>query len=326
MPHDLSTTERAENFTFAAHERAADDFGAALREGLRASPKALPCRFLYDERGSELFEQICALPEYYPTRTETAILTENADAIATLAGPSASLIELGSGSSTKTDILLEALESPAVYVPIDVSADFLAASARRVARAFPDLRVEAICADYAADMPLPDGPGRRVAFFPGSTIGNLTHDEARALLSGWRRRLGPDGLMIVGVDLKKDPRVLEAAYDDAQGVTEAFIKNMLVRANAELGCTFAPDAFAYEARWREDAGRIEMHLRSLRPQQVRCGAERFALDAGERIHIENSHKYDVDAFAALAEDAGFETRACFTDEAEQFAVFVLGVG
>ncbi len=189
-------------------------------------------------RGSELFDQICELPEYYPTRTETKILRDHAGDISRLIGPGASLIELGSGSSTKTRILLDKLDTLAEYIPIDVSGDHLRNAARDIARSYPAIDVTAICANYGTDWRLPQTRGRPVGFFPGSTIGNLVHTEARDLLATWRRRLGSEGQMIVGVDLKKAKPALDAAYDDAAGVTEAFICNILERANRELGADF----------------------------------------------------------------------------------------
>lgn len=299
-----------------------DSFETALLDGLRAEAKAIPCRFLYDKRGSELFDRICTLPEYYPTRTETAILKTHAADIAGHVGAGACMIELGSGSSTKTRILLNALEAPACYAPVDVSREHLREAASAIARDYPDLRVEAICADYAAEFLLPSVKGRKLAFFPGSTIGNLTRREALDLLRTWRGKLGADGMMVIGIDLKKDAATLEAAYDDSEGVTEAFIKNILVRANKELGADFDPAEFAYEARWRAEPGRVEMHLRSRGDQLVTVAGEQVALADEERIHVENSHKYSVSEATALAQAASFAPVACYTDQAQRFSVHV----
>lgn len=303
-----------------------ESFEEAFLAGMGAPEKALPCRFLYDAQGSALFDRICALPEYYLTRVETAILNDNAQAVAELIGRKAALIELGSGSSVKTHILLTRMKSPASYMPVDVSREHLRAAAEGVAGDYSGLKVIAVCADYAARFSLPECEGRRVAFFPGSTIGNLAREEAVSLLAAWRERLGSDGLMIVGVDLKKDPKRLEAAYDDSKGVTEQFIKNMLARANRELGGDFNPDAFIYDARWNEAAGRVEMRLVSALAQTVEAAGARFTLAEGEAIHIENSHKYGLEEFSALARRAGFATRARFVDKDSLFSVYVLAAG
>jgi dimethylhistidine N-methyltransferase len=300
-----------------------ESFGEAFLAGMTARDKSLPCRFLYDAEGSALFDRICALEEYYPTRTEIGILIDNASALADLIGPLAALVELGSGSSVKTHILLRRMKSPAAYMPVDVSREHLRAAAEGIACEYPGVAVTAICADYAERFALPDCEGRRVAFFPGSTIGNLTRGEAISLLEAWRERLGRDGLLIVGVDLKKDPSRLEAAYNDAEGVTEAFIKNILARANRELGGDFDLDAFDYDARWNAEAGRIEMRVESRRRQKARAAGADIALEKGETIHIENSHKYGLEEFTALARAAGFSSRARFVDAARLFSVHVL---
>ncbi len=299
-----------------------EGFEAAVRAGLRQAPKAIPCRFLYDQAGSELFDEICELPEYYPTRTETAILEANAGAIADLVGPDVSLVELGSGSSRKTRILLDALPQIACYVPVDVSREHLRNAAVQLAEHYPRLRVEAICADYNDPFPLPQCGRRNVGFFPGSTIGNLERGAALSLLQTWRDRLGPRGVMVIGIDLKKDAKRLEAAYDDAEGVTEAFIRNIMVRANRELDADFVSGAFDYEARYDAEAGRVEMHLRSAIDQTVTVSGERFRFAAGERVHIENSHKYSIEEAKALGGAAGFRPIRCFTDSERLFSVHV----
>lgn len=307
---------------FKTYTKEHESFAAAVRAGLRRADKSIPCQFIYDRIGSELFDQICRLPEYYPTRTEIAILEQNAGVIADIAGPGACLVELGSGASVKTRIVLDAMKDIACYVPIDVSREHLCAATERMAQDYPRLRIEAICADYSDDFPLPKRGARYVAFFPGSTIGNLQHADALSLLSGWRDRIGPCGLMIIGIDLKKSADVLEAAYDDASGVTEAFIRNILVRANRELGADFDLDAFAYEARYLPEPGRVEMHLRSTKNQSVHVGADRFRLKAGERIHVENSHKYSIEEAKALGQAAGFRPLKCFTDLDQLFSVHI----
>ncbi|MBI1361560.1 MAG: L-histidine N(alpha)-methyltransferase [Alphaproteobacteria bacterium] len=315
-----------DEFSFLDFEQADESFRDALVAGLSQGAKAIPCRFLYDQRGSGLFDQICELPEYYPTRTETKILRDHAGDISRLVGPGASLIELGSGSSTKTRILLDRLDRLVEYIPIDVSRDHLRNAARDIAKANPAIRVTAICANYGTDWRLPRTLGRPVGFFPGSTIGNLRHAEARDLLAAWRKRLGPEGQMIVGVDLKKAKRLLDAAYDDASGITEAFIFNILDRANRELGADFDLSAFAYDAGYSVERGRVEMNLRSLLAQTVHVAGQTVDLAAGERIHVENSYKYDVAEFRRLAAEAGFRSARHFTDASNLFSVWVLGAG
>ncbi len=311
----------------AFHDHAAEEesFLDAVIEGLSRPQKAIPCRFLYDEAGSALFDRICELPEYYPTRTETAILEARAGEIAALAGPRAQLIELGSGSSIKVRILLEALSEPAAYVAVDVSREHLRRAASALAADFQEVHVAAVCADYSAPFPLPElsSAGRRVAFFPGSTIGNLEPEEALAFLKLWARRLGPGAAMLVGVDLKKDAAILDPAYDDAQGVTAQFSLNILARANAELGSDFDLGGYRHHARYSEAAGRVEIHLRSLKRQSVVLAGRSFAFEDGERIHVEHSYKYAVAEFQAMAAWAGFAPTAVFTDEAELFSVHYL---
>lgn len=321
LEHSLHAPARP-HFSFVDCGVEEESFAAAVVAGLNKRNKAIPCRFLYDERGSALFDQICELPEYYLTRTETGILRTHARAIADLIGPRACLIELGSGSSVKTRILLDALHSPSLYAPIDISREHLRGAASALAEDYPTLRVQAICADYAQDLPLPEIGRRPVAFFPGSTIGNLGPREALGLLRAWRKRLGKNGLMIIGADLKKDPRVLEAAYDDGAGVTEAFIRNILVRIRRELGADIDPEAFDYQARYVESAGRVEMHLRAQRAQTLSIAGESIAIAAGERIHVENSHKYAVQEIIALGRAAGFAPAACFSDADHLFSVHV----
>ena len=302
-------------------------FLEAVLDGLSRRAKAIPCRFLYDERGSQLFDLICEQPEYYPTRTELRIIERHAPDIAALAGPRAELIELGSGSSRKVGLLLDAMDAPAAYVPIDISREQLYAAARRTAAERPGLEVHAVCADYAQAFALPaaGGQGRRVAFFPGSTIGNFTRSEAKAFLAAWARRLGPGAAMIIGVDLKKSTDILDRAYDDAAGVTAAFSLNLLDRANRELGADFDLEGFRHEARWAPDRGCVEIHLVSLADQTVRVAGHAFHLARGERLHIEDSHKYEVEEFADLARGAGFDWSCAWTDPQGLFSVQVLEV-
>lgn len=310
---------------FYDHSPEEESFLDAALAGLSQPQKAIPCRFLYDAKGSALFDAICDLPEYYPTRTETSILVERASEIARLAGPRAQLIELGSGSSVKVRILLDAMAAPSAYIAVDISREHLKRAAEALAAEIPDVQVAAICADYSAPFPLPDMPaaGRRIAFFPGSTIGNLEPDEALTFLRAWARRLGPDAAMLVGVDLRKDPDVLHAAYDDAQGVTAAFTLNILARANVELGADFDVRRFAHDAHYNVDKGRIEIHLASLARQEVRIGGTAFDFEPGERIHMEHSYKYTIDGFQDFARRAGFEPSAVWTDPDRLFSVHYL---
>lgn len=294
--------------------------------GLGRSPKALSPKYFYDARGSELFESICEQPEYYPTRTELALMRDCAPDIAAQLGAGGLLIEFGSGASVKTETLLRTLR-PAAYVPVDIAADALQASTARLAADFPQLPIIAVCADYMQPLRIPQlaevAAARRVIYFPGSTIGNLTPEEARDFLVLARELAGAGGAMLVGVDLKKDPGVLHAAYNDAQGVTAAFNLNLLRRINRELAADFDLAAFRHIAFYNEAAGRIEMHLESLRAQAVTIGGRRFAFGAGERLHTENSCKYSVAEFQALARAAGFSPAQVWADAGGLFAVHLL---
>ena len=301
------------------------DFRQTLVDGLTGRAKAIPCRFLYDARGSALFEKICKLPEYYPTRTELGILRAIAPEVAERLGPGVQMIELGGVSSLKARILLDALDQPAAYIPVDISRDHLRASAEALHAEKPGLSVLAVCADYTQPFELPSAPGAgpRMGFFPGSTIGNLPPDQAIAFLASWAQRLGPGSAMIVGVDLRKDRAILEPAYDDAQGVTAAFSKNLLVRANRELGADFDVDNFAHRARYDAASGRIEIHLESLARQTVHIGDVAIPFAKGERVHVEDSYKYSLEGFKALARTAGFRPTAHWTDPADLFSVHFL---
>ncbi len=292
--------------------------------GLALPQKAIPAKYFYDNRGSELFEAITRLPEYYPTRTEIGILEANARAIADLIGPGAVLIEFGAGASRKARILLDALEAPAAFMPIDISGEHLREAAARLALDYPGLDVVPVTADYTRRFALPLNGARatakRVVFFPGSTIGNFAPEEARVFLRRTADLLGSGGALIVGVDLKKDPRVLHAAYNDARGVTAAFNLNLLERINHELGGGFDLSAFRHEARWVAAQGRVEMHLVSRENQTVRIGDRVFSFVAGETIHTENSHKFTVEEFQALAAAQGFRPVRVWTDPQALFSV------
>ena len=314
---------------FHDHHPTPADLRAEVLSGLGANPKRLSPKFFYDQRGSRLFDAITQLPEYYPTRTEIALLAEWGDDIAEYLGRGQVLVELGSGSSIKIRTLLEAL-APAVYVPVDISREHLLASAESLSRHFPGLCIEAVCADYSGPFELPLDPrwGRPAAFFPGSSIGNFEPAAAVRLLGRVARVLGPGGRLLIGVDLKKDRAVLEAAYNDRQGVTAAFNLNLLARINRELGADFDADAFEHRA-WLDTTPdpqlpdgpwRIEMHLVSRRDQRVRVDGHRFDFAEGESIHTESSYKYDIAGFGRLAALAGFETERVWTDAERRFSV------
>jgi dimethylhistidine N-methyltransferase len=299
-------------------------FRDALWQGLAAEEKSIPCRFLYDARGSALFDAICRAPEYYPTRTELAILRRIGPELAERLGRGVEVVELGSGSEQKALVLLDALREPGRYTAVDISREALLASTRRVRALRPDLQVHAVCADFAKPFGLPDSdPARRLGFFPGSTIGNFEPDDAVRFLHDWRRRLGPGSRMLIGVDRVKDAAVLQAAYDDAAGVTRAFIGNILVRANREADASFDLDAFRYEASWRPESNKVRMSLVSLRDQVVTVAGRAFRVGRGEALHVEDSHKYEPDAFARLARRAGYRAEACWTDEERLFSVHLL---
>jgi dimethylhistidine N-methyltransferase len=297
------------------------DFGRAVLAGLKASPKSMPCKFFYDEAGSILFDQICELPEYYPTRTELALLEARADDFSSLIGPDAELVEFGAGAGRKVRLLLDALERPRGYLPIDISGDYLQGVADKLAGDYPDLHVRPIVADYTKPFTLPakSAGARRIGFFPGSTIGNFPRAEAIAFLRMAAEKLSGGGLLI-GVDLVKEPSILHAAYNDAAGVTAAFNKNILVRANAELGADFDLDGFAHHAFYDPRAQRIEMHLVSLARQRVRLLGQEIFFAEGETTHTEDSHKYTLDGFRALAAEAGFTPRAAWTDPDHLFSI------
>ncbi|HEX8570005.1 MAG TPA: ergothioneine biosynthesis protein EgtB [Caulobacteraceae bacterium] len=294
-------------------------------EGLSRSQKTLPSKWLYDEEGSRLFEAITDLPEYYPTRTELSILRAAAPGLAEEISPGAALVEFGSGASVKTRLVLEAAPQIGVYVPVDISLERLEESARELRSAYPELTVAPLAGDFTAGLELPAAArGRpRTGFFPGSTIGNFTRPDAVAFFRAAGRLLGVGAYMLVGADLVKDPAVLVAAYDDAQGVTAAFNRNLLVRINRELGADFDLDGFAHEARWNAAERRIEMHLRSLRPQAARVDGHVFHFEEGETIHTENSHKFTVEGFAEIAAEAGWRQDRVWTDPAGLFAVVLL---
>jgi len=318
---------------FDSFEDTASDDGAFLADvvsGLSGPSKSLPCKYFYDEAGSQLFDRVCDAQDYYPTRTETAIMEAHAADMAAVIGPGADLIEYGSGASKKVRILLDALIEPVAYVAVDISKEFLLQSAEALAADYPALNHHALCADFTKPFSLPEdvvASGRRaVGFFPGSTIGNFTRDEAGKFLSGCVETLGEGGGLLIGVDLKKDKKILDAAYNDSDGITEAFNLNLLKRINRELGGTFDLDRFAHLAFYNEDEGRIEMHLESLTAQTVQVGEKSFQFRQGERIHTENSYKYAIEEFQALATASGFSAVNVWTDDNHLFSVHFLEVG
>lgn len=298
-------------------------FLADTLRGLRQPRKELPCKYFYDARGSALFDRICGLPEYYPTRTELAIMDADADAMGAALGPRCLLVEYGSGSSAKTHVLLDHLEDPAACVVVDISREHLLRAAEELAKAHPRIPVVPVCADFTRPFEVPEPPRparRRAVYFPGSTIGNFTPRGAVELMRGMRRVAGDGGGLLIGVDLKKDPAVLERAYDDAEGVTAAFNKNLLARMNRELGADFDLTAFDHRAVWNEEAGRVEMHLVSRLAQTAHVGGEAVRFAAGEAVCTEHSHKYTLPGFAALAERAGFRVESVWTDPDDLFSV------
>jgi dimethylhistidine N-methyltransferase len=311
------------------HEQTADreDFQEAVLAGLSRQPRAIPSRFLYDAYGSSLFDKICELPEYYVTRTETAILRRHAADIASRAGPGAALIEFGSGSSVKSRLLLDALKHPALYAPIDISRLHLDQTAARLRRDYPALRIEPICGDYMAltDLPYPCGRAPRLGFFPGSTIGNLEPADATIFLRRASALLGPMGALVLGVDLKKDRQRLHAAYNDSAGVTADFTLNLLRRMNRELQATFDLKTFEHEAFYNPVESRIEIYFRSLARQSVAVAGRLFDFAKGERVHTEYSYKYDTVGIESLAHAGGFQMAEIWTDPAKLFAVAYLTV-
>lgn len=300
-------------------------FRSDVVHGLSQSHKTLPSRWLYDARGSELFELITELEEYYPTRTETAILNNHSQEIGNFCDELGIVLEYGAGAGIKTEIVIDALKSPRLYVPIDIAGDFLDQTVTRFRRRFPNLLTKAIVADFTGDFELPSWipAGHRVAFFPGSTIGNLDASEVAAFLQRMRRHVGADGRALIGVDMKKDLRILLPAYDDAAGVTAQFNLNLLRRVNRELGGNFDLNQFQHSARWNEAESAIEMHLVSRCNQTVKVSGNRYQFEAGETIHTESSRKYDVAGFLKLAGANGWHADRVWADDKGLFAIFGL---
>ena len=305
-----------------------EEFRHDVLAGLRARPKTLPCKYLYDEKGSQIFEAICEAADYYPTRTELGILERYADDIAEHLGPRCLIVEYGSGAGVKTERLLNILDDPAIYVPIEISIEILEDSAKRIKARHPELEVVPLCADYTSDFDLPEvrsSYSHRVVFFPGSTIGNFDRNAAREFLHHAAEVAGEGGGLLIGVDLVKEREILERAYNDSEGVTAEFNLNLLRRINKELGADFKIDRFQHRAAWNAADERIEMYLVSLEEQSIHLENsdgkhEAIVVGAGECIVTEHSNKYTLDSFAALAAETGFEREEAWTDPDELFSV------
>lgn len=308
-------------------EPAEDDLAGDVLAGLAATPKRLPSKYFYDATGSKLFERICELPEYYLTRTELAIMRGRATEMAAAIGPDVRLVEYGSGAGLKTRLLLQALEEPAAYVPVEISRSALVASVERLAAEFPAIEMLPVCADFTQpiSLPTPSRPHRRtVVYFPGSTLGNFENAVALRLLRQMRELVGPGGAVLLGVDLKKDPAVIEAAYNDAAGITAAFTLNLLTRLNRELDADFDLDRFEHRAAYDTVAGRIQTDIVSRVAQQVRVAGRQVDFDADEAMLVEYSCKYHQGDIDSLAQRAGLDVEQCWTDPDGLFSVQLLG--
>ncbi|WNH48720.1 L-histidine N(alpha)-methyltransferase [Stenotrophomonas aracearum] len=299
---------------------------ADILHGLSLQPRQLPSKYFYDARGSALFEQITRQPEYYPTRTELQLLRDVSGEIARAVGPRVHVVELGSGSGRKTEHLLHALVEPVAYTPIEISRAALLDSVARLAEALPDIEMLPVCADFTRPVELPEPqnePARRLLFFPGSTLGNFAHDDAVALLDAMRQTMGPNGLALIGIDLHKDPALIEAAYNDAAGVTAAFTLNLLQRLNREIGSDFDLASFQHRARYSVPRLRIETELVSTRAQRVHVAGRSFDFAKGEAMTVEYSHKYTDASFAALVAEAGLRVRTQWDAASPAFGLRLL---
>jgi L-histidine Nalpha-methyltransferase len=304
--------------------RETSPFARSVLAGLETKPKRFESKYLYDERGSELFEEICELDAYYPTRTEISLLEKVRHEIAEQAGPGVAVVEPGSGAGIKVRLLLDALEDPAAYVPADISPDYLRASEERLREDYPDLPICPLLVDFTEPFELPEEVTEhpRLLFFPGSTIGNFEPDQARQFMERMRSSVEPSAF-VIGVDLVKDEDTLLHAYDDPEGVTAAFNLNLLDRVNRELNAAIDVDAFRHEARWNRTHQRIEMHLVSRRQHTVEVLGHAFEFEEGESIHTECSYKYSIETFARLARSAGWQQRASWTDADRLFSLHLL---
>lgn len=316
----------AERYDLTDLHPARDDLLDDILAGLSATPKCLPSKYFYDRRGSELFEDITRQPEYYLTRVELALLADSAAGIAAAVGPRAHVVEYGSGSGRKTRLLLDALDDPVAYTPVEISRSALVGSVERLDREFGPVQMLPVLGDFTRAVPLP-GPertaGRVLVFFPGSTLGNLTDSDAVRLLKAMRDTVGPRGAALIGIDLQKSPALIEAAYNDAAGVTAAFTLNLLVRLNRELGANFDLGAFRHRAVYVPGRGRIETFIDSLRDQVVKVHDRSFAFAADEAMQVEYSHKYTDEGFAALAERAGLAVVQGWNDPKDWFGLRLL---
>jgi dimethylhistidine N-methyltransferase len=304
-------------------------FRADVRRGLQLPRKAIPSKYLYDARGSVLYERICSLEEYYPPRTEIGIMQANISEMTGRLGENTCLLEYGCGNCAKTRILLDNLPSVSAFVPLDISRDQLLRTEAELAAAYPGLEILPVCADYTGDFKLPEPkrkPGRYVVYFPGSTVGNFEPPDALAFLQHIAGVVGPGGALLIGVDLKKDAAVLNLAYNDREGVTAAFNLNLLERINRQLGADFNTDMFRHHAFYNAAAGRIEMHLVSQTAQTVRVDGLKITFKKGESIHTENSYKFSLDDFAGMAAAAGFTVGRAWTDARQWFSVQYLVAG
>jgi len=318
----VASGKPASSFDQQEEGGAASTFSADIIAGLSAPQKSLPCKYLYDETGSKIFEQICELDDYYLTRTEAEIFSRHLQAIAETLGPDVTMIEPGAGNCEKAQPLLAVMDSPRAYIPIDISPEILLAAESRIESLLPGLQVTPIVGDFTA----PDTWGEKIAaanqviFFPGSTIGNFTREQAKNLLGNFAKRLSGGDALLLGVDLVKDSVILERAYHDDQHVTEAFNKNLLQRINRELGADFDLDAFAHRAFYHPLRQRVEMHLVSLKPQRVSIAGVTVQFEEGETIHTENSHKYTLQSLESMLTHAGFESRQYWTDNNKHYAL------
>lgn len=305
-----------------------ESFYDEVIKGLSKTPKQIPSKFFYDSQGSELFNQICQLEEYYPTRTELSIFQQYKLEISKFIGKNALIIEYGSGGSQKVRLLLDMLDEPVGYLPIDISKDYLFDDASQLAKDYPKLQIIAVCADYTKTIKLPElnfNFDKKVVFFPGSTIGNLDYEDAKSLLSNTVARLNNKDGMLIGVDLKKNTKLLNDAYNDRQGVTAAFNLNLLTRINNDLKANFDLSAFEHYAFYNEDKGRIEMHLISRKDQNIKINDHEIKLKKDEMIHTENSYKYEIKQFQQLATATGFSASKVWVDPANLFSVHYLTV-
>jgi dimethylhistidine N-methyltransferase len=317
----MKNVNKSSSISFHDYSPEQGDFLTDVIEGLSGQPKTISPKYFYDQYGSELFDEITKQPEYYITRTEINILQENAEDIARFIGPDCVLIELGSGVSEKIRLLFNVL-SPASYLGIDISKDFLLLSTRRLSRDYPEIEVHAVCADFThqIELPVQCGSDRLVAFFPGSSIGNFEPDDAVRFLKEVASMVGKDGKLLIGVDLKKDSEILNAAYNDAPGVTADFNLNILKRMRTELDADVDMSSFSHRAFYNEGIGRVEMHLVSQCEQAIVVDGEEIALDENETIHTENSYKYNLDEFADLSARAGFRVEQVWMDNQKLFSV------